>query len=380
MMMTLSPGAVLGGRYRILEKIGEGGFGVVYKAYDWYRNSLVAIKQINMAALSAQEKIEATDSFNREVTLLSRLNHKSLPRIYNHFTDAEHWYVAMDYIEGRTLEDVLESSPGRRLPLKRVRDIGIALCDVLDYLHAQYPPIIFRDVKPGNIMITPAGQIYLIDFGIARLYRPGQAKDTGPLGSPGYAAPEQYGKAQTTPQTDIYGLGATLQTLLTGKEPLEIRVSGLPPDRRIPWELQALLIRMMEKDCCKRPRDVMEVRRALAALDVSPLRRFKALPVVKTFNNKVFYGTVAYLLAAVGWIFAFILISPHSLTGIFIWLAAVLVLALPLVIFILHTIFEEIQRSIQRKKSSRPPSWVVPPLQQQQQQQNQPPQFTPPIY
>ncbi len=378
MTMTLSPGTVLEGRYRILEKIGEGGFGVVYKAYDWRRNSLVAIKQINMAALSAQEKIEATDSFNREVTLLSRLNHKSLPRIYHHFTDAEHWYVTMDYIKGRTLEDVLASSPGRRLPLRRVRDIGIALCDVLGYLHTQYPPIIFRDVKPGNVMITPAGQIYLIDFGIARFYRPGQAKDTGPLGSPGYAAPEQYGKAQTTPQTDIYGLGATLQTLLTGKEPLEIHVSGLPPDRRIPWELQALLIRMMEKDCSKRPRDVMEVRHALAALDVSPLRRFKALPVVKTFNNKVFYGTMSYLLAMVGWIFSFSLINPHSFFGFLTWLASVLVLVLPLVIFILHTIFEEIQRSIQRRKNRTPPSWIVPPLQQQQ--QSQPPRFMPPIY
>lgn len=373
------PGSLLAGRYRILEKIGEGGFGVVYKARDeqmW--GKLVAVKQINMAALSTQEKIEATDSFNREITLLAGLQHRSLPHIYDHFTDPEHWYVVMNYIEGQTLEELLKTLPGGRLSLKHALKIGMQLCDVLGYLHNQEPAIIFRDVKPGNIMLTRRGQLYLIDFGIARRYREGQAKDTGPLGSPGYAAPEQYGRAQTTPQTDIYGLGATLQTLLTGKEPLEIHVSGLPPDRRIPWELQALLIRMMEKDCNRRPRDVMEVRHALAALDVSPLRRFKALPVVKTFNNKVFYGTMSYLLAMVGWIFSFSLINPHSFFGFLTWLASVLVLVLPLVIFILHTIFEEIQRSIQRRKNRTPPSWIVPPLQQQQ--QSQPPRFMPPIY
>lgn len=95
-------------------------------------------------------------------------------------------------------------------------------------------------------MLTPWGQVYLIDFGIARRYRTGQLRDTGPLGSPGYAAPEQYGRAQTTPQTDIYGLGATLQTLLTGREPLEIRTQGLPPHIHLPWELRALILQMMD--------------------------------------------------------------------------------------------------------------------------------------
>jgi serine/threonine protein kinase len=287
MMMTLSPGEALEGHYRILEKIGEGGFGVVYKAYDWHRNSLVAIKQINMAALSVQEKIEATDSFNREVTLLSRLDHESLPHIYNHFTDPEHWYVVMDYIEGRTLEDVLSSRRDGRLPIQRVIAIGIKLCNVLDYLHAQNPPVIFRDVKPGNIMITSSGQVYLIDFGVARRFQAGKRKDTIPLGSPGYAAPEQYGKAQTTPQTDIYGLGATLQTLLTGREPLEIRMHGLPTNHRIPWELQALLLRMMEDDSSKRPHNMAEVRRALEALNVSPLHRLKESPLVRAINTKL---------------------------------------------------------------------------------------------
>src|SRR5215469_8779909 len=267
---SLQSGMLLARRYRILAQIGVGGFGTVYKARDRHQHGkLVAIKAINMAALSSQEKIEVTDSFNREITLLSRLEHKHLPRIRNQFTDPEHWYIVMDYIEGQTLEELLARTPKSKLSLGQVAKIGIALCDVLFYLHSRNPSIIYRDVKPANIMLTPWGRLYLIDFGIARRYQPGQARDTGPLGSPGYAAPEQYGRMQTTTQTDIYGLGATLQTLLTGKEPLDIRLQGMPPDVHIPWKLQVLLTRMMDPDPFKRPRSMTEVKGVLTPLVTS---------------------------------------------------------------------------------------------------------------
>src|SRR5205823_7485733 len=112
-------------------------------------------------------------------------------------------------------------APNRRLLLSEVLNIGIQLCTVLHYLHSQQPAIVFRDLKPANIMRTSTGQLYLIDFGIARYFKPGQAKDTVALGSPGYAAPEQYGKAQTTPRADIYSLGAVLHQLLTTRDPSE---------------------------------------------------------------------------------------------------------------------------------------------------------------
>jgi serine/threonine protein kinase len=261
------PGSLLAGRYRLLEKIGEGGFGLVYKARDERHGGyIVAIKQITLASLSAQEMIEATDSYNREITILSEVRYRGLPRVYDHFTDPEHWYVVMDYIKGKTLEETLAELPQGRLPMQQVLDIGLALCDVLGYLHRQYPAIIYRDVKPANIMMTPERSLFLIDFGIARRYRAGQSRDTGPLGSPGYAAPEQYGRAQTTPSTDIYGLGATLQTLLTGREPLEIRTSGIPADCHIPPKLQELIARMMERDPDRRPPNMGEVREALQAI------------------------------------------------------------------------------------------------------------------
>jgi serine/threonine protein kinase len=264
MNSSLNANTLFDERYRILSRIGEGGYGTVYKARDQRQHGkLVAIKEINMSALSAQEKIEVTDTFNREIMLLSSLEHKSLPRIHDQFTDPEHWYIVMDYIEGETLEEVQARTPEGRLPTQQVIKIGTALCDVLSYLHNQDPAIIYRDVKPGNIMLTPWGQIYLIDFGIARRYQTGKLRDTGPLGSPGYAAPEQYGRAQTTPQTDIYGLGATLRTLLTGREPLEIHTQGLPPNIYIPWELQTLIMQMMDSDPDQRPESIADVKEAL---------------------------------------------------------------------------------------------------------------------
>ncbi len=290
-------GTFIANRYRILARVGEGGFGTVYKARDQQqRGKIVAIKEINMVALTAQEKIEVTDTFNREIILLSELKHKNLPHIFNHFTDPEHWYIVMDYIEGQTLEELLTHSSRGRLSVRQVVKIGITLCDVLSYLHEQKPSIIFRDVKPGNIMYTPWDRLYLIDFGIARRYRPGQAHDTGSLGSPGYAAPEQYGRTQTTLQTDIYGLGATLQTLLTGKEPLEIRLQGLPADVHMPWKLQALLIQMMDQDPSRRPRTMDEVKRSLTGLSITTQYPGRvAFPFIyltfMAINQSGFYGS-----------------------------------------------------------------------------------------
>src|SRR5579863_6478136 len=209
-------------RYRILQQVGKGGFGAVYKAADMqFGNRLVAIKEMSQGSLTTQELVEATESFKREAMLLAGLTHPNLPRIYEQFTDMGRWYLVMDFIEGETLEDHLERLPGHRLPVDKTLEIAIQLCAVLEYLHMRQPPIIFRDLKPGNIMLTTHGHVYLIDFGIARHFKPGQAKDTTALGSTGYAAPEQYGKAQTTPRADLYGLGATLHQLLTGDDPAQ---------------------------------------------------------------------------------------------------------------------------------------------------------------
>jgi len=332
----LLPGSLLAQRYRIERQVGQGGFGVVYKARDRW-NRCVAIKQINLGALNAKEIIEATDSYNRELKLLSRLSHSHLPRIYDHFTDAEHWYLVMDFIEGVTLEEYL-STVGMRhkkrifgllpvkrsraqgmqqvdyLPVREVLDIGIDLCSVLNYLHTQKPPIIFRDVKPANIMRTPGGRIYLIDFGIARHFTPGQARDTGPLGSPGYAAPEQYGKAQTTVQTDIYGMGATLQTLLTGEDPLETTLAGgdrqLLAGRTVPEKLKRLLNQMLELDASKRPQSAAVVRRRLECIKTG------VRGLVAAFSLGLLTGSIPYPFL----VLLFLLSSLLHIVNTYTWL------------------------------------------------------------
>ena len=140
-------------RYRILVPLGQGGFGAVYKVEDTYDgNRHLALKEINLSALTAEEIIEATTAFNREVAMLSVLTFPNLPRIYDHFTDREHWYLVMDFIEGETLEQYLERTQDGRLALKEVLEIGIQLCTVLEYLHTREPSIIFRDLKPSNVM------------------------------------------------------------------------------------------------------------------------------------------------------------------------------------------------------------------------------------
>jgi len=262
-------------RYRLLIQVGVGGFGVVYKALDTrFADHVVAIKQINLRGLSPQKMIEATDAFNREVHILPVLKHPNLPRIYDHFTDADHWYLVMDFLEGQTLERYLESRLLQRsysgtaglLPLEEILALAFQLCDVLEYLHARQPPIIFRDLKPANMMLNGRGRLFLIDFGIARLFTPGQARDTTPLGSPGYAAPEQYGKAQTTPRSDLYSLGALLHHLVTGDDPTETPFQFAPlPETSAPamQQMDALIRRLVDVDSSQRPASAREVKAEL---------------------------------------------------------------------------------------------------------------------
>ena len=277
-------------RYRILGQIGKGGFGAVYKAADiQFRDRLVAIKEMSQSGLNPQEVAEATEAFKRESLILAGLNHPNLPRIYDHFSDGGRWYLVMDFIEGETLEQYLHNSATRRhpqgmlpqsgnsenLPVEEVLAIGIQLCGVLDYLHTRQPPIIFRDLKPANVMRIPGGHLYLIDFGIARHFKPGQVRDTMPLGSPGYAAPEQYGKLQTTPRADVYSLGVTLHQLLSGYDPSQTPFR-LPPlqlngDARIS-SLDTLIKQMVNMDEEKRPASMIIVKQELQRIAAQPVR------------------------------------------------------------------------------------------------------------
>ncbi|HVB25723.1 MAG TPA: serine/threonine-protein kinase [Ktedonobacteraceae bacterium] len=256
--------------YRIIGMLGKGNFGKVYKAEDTLlSNRPVAVKEMNQDGLSKHKLAEAINDFKREAHLLARLPHPNLPSIYEHFEEAKRWYLVMDYINGETLEMYLDKTNQKRLPEKEVINIGIQLCTVLAYLHTQPQPIIFRDLKPANIMRTSDGHLYLIDFGIARHFKPGQAKDTVALGSPGYAAPEQYGKVQTTSRSDIYSLGAVLHHLLSGKDPsttpfqfpsLKSLVPSISP------ELDIYIKQMLDMDINNRPASMADIKKKLESI------------------------------------------------------------------------------------------------------------------
>jgi tetratricopeptide (TPR) repeat protein/tRNA A-37 threonylcarbamoyl transferase component Bud32 len=268
---TLPGQTLLNNRYQLERLIGQGGMGAVYKAMDTtFNNRLVAIKEMSRAGLADSRIQEAEQAFQREASLLTGLLHPNLPRIYDSFTEEERSYLVMDFIEGETLDDYLEKAGGNPLPLEQVLKWGEELCDVLSYLHDHQPPIIFRDLKPSNVMIDKRGHIFLIDFGIARIFKPGKQHDTVALGSPGYAAPEQYGKAQSTPRSDIYSLGALLHYLLTGVDPSEQPFFFRPASQlnpKVPLELENLLKQMLEMNAEHRPASMHVVADTLRQIE-----------------------------------------------------------------------------------------------------------------
>lgn len=273
--MDFWPGLVLFGRYQIRREIGRGGFSIVYLAEDLKaKHRLVAIKRIYIRALTSRQMIDATETYNREIGMLSFLKPVAgVPDFYESFTDTENWYLAMEYVGGQTLEEYLQKAPGGYLPESKVAEIGEKLARILLKLHANSRRIIFRDMKPSNIMITQNSDLYLIDFGIARSFKPGKLKDTTPLGSPGYAPPEQYGRAQTDERADIYSLGATMQTLFTGRDPLELAQGELSHNPKEPSpRLRKLLDKMLEPEASKRSLTMRQVWGHLLLMSLSDVR------------------------------------------------------------------------------------------------------------
>lgn len=215
----LQPGTNLVNRYLIQEVIGVGGMGSVYRARDLHFPNvvkLVAVKEMINQAPDPLVRQTIVQNFEREANILATLTHPSIPRIYDYFTLDNRSYLVEEFVNGRDLEVVLNQTDGF-LPEEQVLDWAIQLCDVLSYLHGHKPdPIIFRDMKPSNVMVNQYNHIILVDFGIAKPFQTGQ-KGTM-IGTEGYSPPEQY-RGEANVQADIYALGATLHHLLTRRDP-----------------------------------------------------------------------------------------------------------------------------------------------------------------
>ena len=214
----LEIGSLVDGKYKILNKIGQGGMSVVYLAMNERANKQWAIKEVRKDGVQNFEVVK--QGLIAETEMLKKLSHPNLPSIIDVIDGDGTFLIVMDYIEGRHLESVVKEYGAQRQ--EDVIEWAKQLCDVLSYLHSRKPPIIYRDMKPSNVMLKPDGKVMLIDFGTAREFKENSVADTTCLGTQGYAAPEQYGgHGQTDTRTDIYCLGATLYHLLTGHNPSE---------------------------------------------------------------------------------------------------------------------------------------------------------------
>jgi formylglycine-generating enzyme required for sulfatase activity len=228
--MPLSAGHVLNKRYRIVTLLGQGGFGAVYKAWDLNLSTHCAVKE-NLDTSSVAQR-----QFEREARMLYNLRHANLTKVSDYFVmPGQGQYLVMDFIEGQDLQEMLDRSGA--LPQDQVLTWIDQVCDALVYLHSRQPPVIHRDIKPANIKITPQGEAVLVDFGIAKVYDPNLSTTAGARAvTPGYSPPEQYGQGTTDARSDVYALGATTYTLLTGVVPpaaMDIVAGDHPPPRPV---------------------------------------------------------------------------------------------------------------------------------------------------
>jgi serine/threonine-protein kinase len=271
----LDPGTLLYSRYEIVRRIGGGGMGAVYLAKD--RNlgdQPRAVKEMIQSNIDESQHEKAINDFRRESMLLSSLEHQSIPTIYDYFYDdgANRFYLVMKYISGGDFLARLRNAPGARLDEKTVTDWACQVADVLSYLHRQNPPIIYRDLKPANLMIDGnSGRVMLIDFGIARWVQK-EEKGVTAVGTMGYAPPELF-SGKVEPRSDIYSLGATMFHLLTGSDPqdnplLIFDFNKNPRPRQITPslsnEMEAILLRAVEYKPENRFRSAAELRDVLA--------------------------------------------------------------------------------------------------------------------
>ena len=247
----LEIGSLVDGKYKILNKVGQGGMSVVYLAMNEKANKQWAVKEVRKDGVLDFESVK--QGLVAETDILKKLNHPNLPSIIDVIDTEDSFIIIMDYIQGNSLNRALEEFGAQ--PQEMVIAWAKQLCDVLGYLHSRTPAIIYRDMKPANVMLKPDGNITLIDFGTAREYKEKNLADTTCLGTVGYAAPEQFGgMGQTDARTDIYCLGATLYHLVTGMNPCEPPYE-IKPIREINPTLSSGLERIIQKCTQRNPED-----------------------------------------------------------------------------------------------------------------------------
>jgi serine/threonine protein kinase len=276
MTQPLAIGTVLKNQYRIVRLVGGGGMAWVYQVEELPAESgrLWALKELRPQTQDKAERATARRLFEQEARLLRTLDQINIPQIADFFEENGRACLVMEFIWGESLEKRVEAANAPLLESDVVK-WAIQLCDALQYLHTRQPPIIFRDMKPSNVMVTNTGLVKLIDFGIARTYKVGKKRDTVAMGSENYAAPEQWGKGQTDARSDVYGLGATMYHLLANMAPTPAFLPSEPLPLRnynsaVSKKTIALIEKAMDRDVQGRFQSSAEMREALVATLPSP--------------------------------------------------------------------------------------------------------------
>ncbi len=256
------------GDYLVIALLGRGGMGAVYRAQRQADGAIWALKEMRPPSDAPANEIEENRKlFFQEADLLSKLGHPNLPIIADVFEQNGRPTLVMEFVPGQPLEQRLHEANAPLLE-QQVLNYGIQVARVLHYLHTRTPPIIYRDLKPSNIMVTPEGVLKLIDFGVARTYKARKAKDTIAMGSAGYAPPEQYGKGQTDSRSDVYALGATLLHLLTNMPPIPLQTPSPGSIRKqnpsVDAQTEQVIVKAMALDPNQRYKSAAELERALA--------------------------------------------------------------------------------------------------------------------
>lgn len=268
--MTLPVNTLLAQRFLISQLLQEGGMGAIYLATDLTAGRVCVVKEMLDRFADPQEREKAIQTFHREADMLEDLRHPQVPEFYGHFTEDDRHYLAMEYVEGSDLEALLEHH-GQPFSEEEVVGWGIQVCEVLDYLHRRTPPVIYRDLKPANLMLAKDGRVMMVDFGIARFFNPIAVGTM--IGTPGYAPPEQY-QGLAEPRSDLYLLAATMHHLLTGRDPRQAPpfrfppVTSLRPD--VSPQLDAILQRALEMDPDLRYQTATEVLNDLKTYKTQP--------------------------------------------------------------------------------------------------------------
>ncbi|HEY6300044.1 MAG TPA: protein kinase [Candidatus Binatus sp.] len=263
----IAPNTIVGGRYRVMKPLGGGGMKLVYLAEDLRLAARpCALAEMVDSFTSPETQKQAIAAFQREADMLAQLSNEHIPRVFDRFSDQNHHYLVMEYIDGITLEQKLNESGGK-LPESEVIDVALQVLDTLEYLHNLEPPVIYRDLKPSNVMLTPSEQVKLIDFGIARLFQP--LSNATMIGTQGYAPPEQYrGKVEF--RSDLYALGATMHHALSGRDPALEPPFSFPSLRSLCPDTTPALCELVDQalkyDVALRVADAAEFRQRLMAI------------------------------------------------------------------------------------------------------------------